>query len=85
MLPCAPNSTSIERAIISRDPSAFVHYVLRYASVMLPISVINQLLKYSLQEMALRFRVRLSEHLYGKYMQGFTYYRLSTLSQSALG
>jgi hypothetical protein len=31
------NGTKIERAIITRDPAAFRHYVLRYASLMLPI------------------------------------------------
>jgi ATP-binding cassette subfamily D (ALD) protein 3 len=76
------NGTKIERAIITRDGAAFRHYVLRYASLMLPISVVNQLLKYGLQEMTLRFRARLTEHLYDKYMQGNTFYRISTIEQS---
>lgn len=78
------NGTKIERAIITRDAAAFRHYVLRYASLMLPISVVNQLLKYGLQEMTLRFRARLTEHLYDKYMQGNTFYRISTIER-ALG
>lgn len=39
----------------------------------------RQGLKYGLNEMSLLFRVRLTEHIYKKYMQGITFYRLSNL------
>lgn len=45
----------------------------------MPISIINNLLKYGLGEIALRFRTRLSRHLYSKYLSGFTYYKMSNL------
>lgn len=73
------NGTAIERAIISRDPNAFKHYLLRFISVMLPISLVNALLKYSLNEMSLRFRTRLTNHLFEEYLKGFTYYKISNL------
>jgi len=68
------NGTAIERSIISRDRKSFVHYILRFISVMLPISIVNSVLKYSLQEVALRCRTRLTNYLYQKYLKGFTYY-----------
>jgi ATP-binding cassette subfamily D (ALD) protein 3 len=46
---------------------------------MLPISVVNSILKYSLQEVALRFRTRLTQHLYENYLKGFTYYKINNL------
>lgn len=73
------NSTSIERSIITRDFKSFKHFVLRFVSLMLPISVVNQLLKYSLDEMHLRFRTRLTNHMYKNYLKGYTYYRISNL------
>lgn len=73
------NGTSIERAIISRDANAFKHYILRFISLMLPISLVNSLLKYSLNEMSLRFRTRITNYLYREYMNGFTYYKIGNL------
>ena len=52
------NGTAIESSIIGRDVKAFKHYVLRFISLMLPISLVNSLLRYSLNEMHLRFRTR---------------------------
>ena len=43
------------------------------------ISVINNLLKYGLNELKLRFRTRLSRHLYQQYMEGFTFYKMSNI------
>jgi hypothetical protein len=44
--------------LLFRDRKSFVHYILRFISVMLPISIVNSVLKYSLQEVALRCRTR---------------------------
>lgn len=38
-----------------------------------------QLLKYFQAELSLRFRQRLTEHVMGKYMKGFTFYAVSNL------
>lgn len=35
--------------------------------------------QYGLNELKLRFRTRLSRHLYDKYLKGFTYYKMSNL------
>jgi len=73
------NGTAIERSIISRDRKSFISHILRFVSVMLPISVVNSVLKFSLQEVALRCRTRLTNYLYKKYLTGFTYYKISNL------
>merc|ERR1719414_2105863 len=43
------------------------------------IALVNNVLKLGLNEVKLRFRARLSEHLYKKYMQGFTFYKMSNM------
>ena len=73
------NGTDIESAIIGRDIKLFRMYLLRFFSMMLPISIVNALLRYSLSELHLRFRERLSKFLYTQYMTGFTYYKISNL------
>ena len=43
------------------------------------LSVVNNALKYSIDELKLSFRSRLTKHLYAKYLDGFTYYWLTNL------
>lgn len=73
------NGTSIERSIITRDVKAFREYIVRFISLMLPISIVNAMLRYSLSELHLRFRTRLTQHLYKSYLKGFTYYQISNI------
>eukprot|EP01094_Clydonella_sp_ATCC50884_P023195 TRINITY_DN5501_c0_g1_i2.p1 TRINITY_DN5501_c0_g1~~TRINITY_DN5501_c0_g1_i2.p1 ORF type:complete len:579 (-),score=247.48 TRINITY_DN5501_c0_g1_i2:1454-3190(-) len=73
------NTTQIESLIISRNARDFPKGIVRLLLAMLPIAVVNCLLKYGLGEMALRFRNRLTQHLYKKYLTGFTYYKVSNL------
>ncbi|ETV92478.1 hypothetical protein, variant [Aphanomyces invadans] len=71
--------TSIERAIISGCRKDFIHHLSRFLLVMLPVSVVNCLLKYGQTELSLRFRTRLSTYLYAKYLHEYTYYKVSNL------
>ncbi|ELT92932.1 hypothetical protein CAPTEDRAFT_164747 [Capitella teleta] len=73
------NGTSIESAIIGRNIGLFKTHLIRFLYAMPAISVINNLLKYGLNELKLRFRTRLSQHMYDKYLKGFTYYKMSNL------
>ncbi|KAK3609748.1 hypothetical protein CHS0354_029196 [Potamilus streckersoni] len=73
------NGTSIESAIIGRDKELFKKYLFKFIYAMPVISVVNNMLKYGLSELKLRFRTRLSHHLYDKYLRGFTYYKMSNL------
>uniref|UniRef100_A0A1I7Z9X2 ATP-binding cassette sub-family D member 3 n=1 Tax=Steinernema glaseri TaxID=37863 RepID=A0A1I7Z9X2_9BILA len=72
-------STKVEAAIIDRDKNLFVKTLLDYLLCMPSISVINALLKFGLSELKLRFRERLTKHLYAKYLNGFTFYKMSNL------
>ncbi|KAI6227674.1 ATP-binding cassette sub-family D member 3 [Aphelenchoides fujianensis] len=72
-------STQIEGAIIDRDKHAFFKLMLHYMMCMPVISVVNNLLKFGLSELKLRFRERLTHRLYGHYLNGFTFYKMSNL------
>lgn len=67
------------RTSISRSQADFVHHLRRFFVVMLPVSCVNCLLKYGHTELTLRFRNRLTKHLYTHYLKGFIYYKVSNL------
>ncbi|KAE9322872.1 ATP-binding cassette sub-family D member 3 [Phytophthora fragariae] len=71
--------TSIERAIVSRSQQEFLHHLRRFMAVMLPLSCVNCLLKYGQSELSLRFRARLTTHLYAQYLRGFVFYKVANL------
>ncbi|CAD6190194.1 unnamed protein product [Caenorhabditis auriculariae] len=72
-------STKIEAAIIDRNPLLFAFEAFKYVLNLPAISVVNTLLKFGLSELKLRFRERLSTHLYAQYLKGFTFYKMSNL------
>ncbi|CAD5213362.1 unnamed protein product [Bursaphelenchus xylophilus] len=72
-------STSIEAAIIDRDRKRFVKWIIHYLMCMPIISVVNNLLKFGISELKLRFRERLTHYLYNHYLNGFTFYKMSNL------
>ncbi|TDH69722.1 hypothetical protein CCR75_008345 [Bremia lactucae] len=71
--------TAVEKAIISRSQTEFMVHLRRFVAIMLPMSCVNSLLKYGHTELCLRFRTRLTQHLYGQYVKGFVYYKVSNL------
>ncbi|KAH9504673.1 ATP-binding cassette sub- D member 3 [Bulinus truncatus] len=73
------NGTSIESSIIGRDAQQFKVLLFKFIYAMPVISVVNNLLKYGLNMLKLRFRIRLSKYLYDKYLKGFTFYKMSNL------
>lgn len=73
------NGTSIESAIITRNKPNFYKYMMRFVGAMVPIAVVNNLLKYGLNEIALCFRARLTKHYYKEYLTDFTYYKMANL------
>ena len=72
-------TTSMEAIIISRDASKFAGGIAKFLVAMLPVACLNNLLKFSLAEMVLCFRTRLTNHLYANYLQGYTYYQINNL------
>lgn len=73
------NGTVIERAIISRNFSLFRSTLQAFVFTMPMLSLVNNVLKYGLSELRLRFRSRLHHALYKEYLNGITYYRMSNL------
>uniref|UniRef100_A0A3Q4HA51 ATP-binding cassette, sub-family D (ALD), member 3a n=1 Tax=Neolamprologus brichardi TaxID=32507 RepID=A0A3Q4HA51_NEOBR len=58
-----------------RSPGAFFECVIGCFQ----ISLVNNFLKFGLNELKLRFRERLTQHLYNQYLQGYTYYKMGNL------
>ncbi|XP_060686558.1 ATP-binding cassette sub-family D member 3a isoform X2 [Hemiscyllium ocellatum] len=73
------NGTMIESAIIGRSTKDFKKYLFNFVAAMPAISLVNNFLKFGLNQLKLRFRVRLTTYLYGEYLKGYTYYKMGNL------
>ncbi|XP_065212184.1 ATP-binding cassette sub-family D member 3 [Planococcus citri] len=73
------NGTMVETAIVNMDKQLFIKRLLYFFSGMPCIAVVNNILKWSLGELKLRLRTRLTQHLYDQYLKGFTFYKMSNL------
>uniref|UniRef100_A0A8C5V249 ATP binding cassette subfamily D member 3 n=1 Tax=Microcebus murinus TaxID=30608 RepID=A0A8C5V249_MICMU len=73
------NGTLIESGIIGRNRKDFKRYLFNFIAAMPLISLVNNFLKYGLNELKLCFRVRLTKYLYEEYLQAFTYYKMGNL------
>ncbi|KAM7390893.1 hypothetical protein PAMA_008883 [Pampus argenteus] len=73
------NGTMIESAIIGRSTKDFKTFLFSFIKFMPLIALVNNFLKFGLNELKLRFRERLTKHLYDQYLQGFTYYKMGNL------
>nr|XP_034977814.1 ATP-binding cassette sub-family D member 3 isoform X1 [Zootoca vivipara] len=73
------NGTVIESAIIGRSRKDFKRYLFNFIAAMPAISLVNNFLKYGLNELKLCFRVRLTKYLYEQYLQTYTYYKMGNL------
>uniref|UniRef100_A0A8D0DWY6 ATP binding cassette subfamily D member 3 n=1 Tax=Salvator merianae TaxID=96440 RepID=A0A8D0DWY6_SALMN len=73
------NGTLIESAIIGRSRKDFKRYLFNFIAAMPAISLVNNFLKYGLNELKLCFRVRLTRYLYEQYLQAYTYYKMGNL------
>ncbi|NWH91289.1 ABCD3 protein, partial [Aegithalos caudatus] len=73
------NGTVIESAIIGRSRKDFKKYLFNFIAAMPAISLVNNFLKYGLNELKLCFRVRLTRYLYEEYLKTYTYYKMGNL------
>ncbi|XP_029474557.1 ATP-binding cassette sub-family D member 3 isoform X2 [Rhinatrema bivittatum] len=73
------NGTMIESGIISRDRSLFKKNFCQYIAAIPLISLVNNFLKFGLNELKLCFRERLTKYLYEEYLQSYTYYKMGNL------
>lgn len=72
-------ATVVESTIIHMNKSKFKGALLQYLAALPMISVVTNVLKWSLGELKLRFRTNLTHHLYNEYLRGYTYYKMSNL------
>ncbi|KAM3915444.1 ATP-binding cassette sub-family D member 3 isoform 1-T1 [Leptodactylus fuscus] len=73
------NGTFIESAIIGRSRKDFKKYLFNFIAAMPAISLVNNFLKFGLNELKLCFRERLTKYLYDEYLKSFTYYKMGNL------
>ncbi|XP_025404824.1 ATP-binding cassette sub-family D member 3 [Sipha flava] len=71
--------TVVETAIISMNTDLFKKQLLYFFAGMPIISLVNNVLKWSIGELKLRLRTRLTHHLYNDYLRGYTYYKINNL------
>lgn len=72
-------ATVIEGTIIHMNKRNFRAALLRYLAALPMISVVTNILKWSIGELKLRFRTNLTHHLYNEYLRNYTYYKMSNL------
>ncbi|KAG8193830.1 hypothetical protein JTE90_029564 [Oedothorax gibbosus] len=73
------NGTVIERAIITQNIPLFRKSLEAFIFAMPMLSLVNNAMKFSINELRLLFRSRLTKHLYDKYLSGIIYYKMSNI------
>lgn len=73
------NSTKIESAIVTMDKPLFQKRLLKFFLAMPLISIVNNVLKYSIGDLKIRLRTNMTRRLYDEYLKKHTYYRMSNL------
>ncbi|XP_063821103.1 ATP-binding cassette sub-family D member 3 [Ostrinia nubilalis] len=73
------HTTLIEGSIITMDLPEFKKLLTQFFIAMPMISLVNNVLKWSIGEVKLRIRTNLTLHLYQNYLKGFTYYQVTNL------
>ncbi|XP_047986062.1 ATP-binding cassette sub-family D member 3 [Leguminivora glycinivorella] len=73
------HTTLIEGSIITMNKREFKTRLFQFFAAMPLISLVNNVLKWSIGECKLRIRTNLSLYLYQQYMKGFTYYQVTNL------
>ncbi|XP_018579902.1 ATP-binding cassette sub-family D member 3 [Anoplophora glabripennis] len=73
------NGTKIESAIISMDKNLFKKRLINFFLAMPIISVVNNVLKYSIGALKIQLRTNMTKRLYDEYLKNYTYYRITNL------
>jgi ATP-binding cassette subfamily D (ALD) protein 3 len=73
------NATIIESSIITMNHPKFRTSLWKFLAAMPAIAVVNNVLKWSIGELKIRFRTNLSKHLFDQYLKGYTYYKITNL------
>lgn len=78
-------TSAVENAIVSRNPEQFRQALANFLKFMVPVSALNAILNYSINELALCLREKLSNRLLAKYTANNSFYRIGLLNRSANG
>lgn len=73
------NGTKVESAIVMMDKELFKERLIKFFATMPVISIVNNILKWSIGELKIRLRTNLTHSLYDEYLKSFTYYRMTNL------
>ncbi|XP_072388638.1 ATP-binding cassette sub-family D member 3 [Diabrotica undecimpunctata] len=73
------HGTKIESSIIAMNPTLFRNRLLYYVLAIPIISVVNNVLKYSIGALKIQLRTNMTRHLYEEYLKNYTYYRITNL------
>ncbi|XP_059052314.1 ATP-binding cassette sub-family D member 3 [Achroia grisella] len=73
------HTTLIEGSIITMNLVDFKRLLVQFFIAMPMISLVNNVLKWSIGEAKLRIRTNLTMHMYQEYLKGFTFYQVSNL------
>ncbi|KAJ8941548.1 hypothetical protein NQ318_011505 [Aromia moschata] len=73
------SGTKIESAIISKNKQLFKKRLLVFFLAMPVVSVVNNVLKYSIGALKINLRTNMTKRLYDEYLKNYTYYRMSNL------
>uniref|UniRef100_A0A0U9HSH9 Putative ABCD protein n=1 Tax=Chrysomela populi TaxID=154003 RepID=A0A0U9HSH9_CHRPP len=73
------NGTKIESAIIAMDKKLFLKRLFNYFLAIPVVSVVNNVLKYSIGALKIQLRTNMTRRIYEEYLKNYTYYRISNL------
>ena len=71
------NGTQIEAAIITANGQKLKDNLGTFFLAMPTLALVNNILKYSISQLRLGLRYKLSRYLYQKYISGLVYYRIN--------
>lgn len=74
--------TLIESAIIGGEPLRFNRLIKQFAMTMPTMTLTNATLKYSIRQLEIRFRDRLTRYLMAKYMHKLTFYKVNHIERN---
>ena len=76
------NGTQIEAGIITADMQKLQSNIGQFFLAMPTLALVNNALKFFINQLRLSVRIKLSEKLYNNYLDGATYYRINVLDSS---
>lgn len=73
------NNAHILGAVAKREYNEFIRHIIEFALMQIPVSGVNNILKFAISKLSLSFRERLTFYMHKKYMDGITFYSVSNM------